>query len=221
MQKKLSAQLHRPQQQRSIASQQRMVDAAKLLIEEMPWENISIADIAREAKTSVGGFYARFASKDALLLLLHQQYETHRTDYFEAFFDSDIWSKPLPHRVSELVETVIHLMDAHKGLLRTFLLRYWSRPEEFNGAFGERLESIYADAKRLLLVNPEEISHPDPEVAVAMAVAIMSASCREVLVLKPAPSPGAIRQNLSSFKNELTGMVCNYLGAKTESQDKI
>ncbi len=212
MQQETLPQLRQPQQLRSKASQQRLLDAATSLMKAMVWEDILITDIAKEANLSVGCFYARFTSKDALLLMLHQRYEEQRIAYFEEFFESDIWLKPLAERVSTVVTKVVNLMQEHRGVLRTFLLRFWSKPEEFGGLFGERLDHIYDQAAKLLLRGQSEINHPNPEKAARMAIAVIGASCRDALVLKPAPNPGAVEQTLNSFKRELSEMVLGYLG---------
>ncbi len=67
--------LHVAHQARSRESLQRLLDAALDLLDEFSWEKISITTIARRVGMSVGGFYARFKSKDALLLVLHERYE--------------------------------------------------------------------------------------------------------------------------------------------------
>ena len=64
----------RPKQARSQQTLERLLDAAEALLGERRWSEVSIADIVRRAKSSVGGFYGRFRDKDELLLALHERF---------------------------------------------------------------------------------------------------------------------------------------------------
>jgi AcrR family transcriptional regulator len=59
-----------PSQGRSRLTAQRFLAAAFALLETRTFEALSVADIAREAKRSVGAFYQRFGSKDDFLTVL-------------------------------------------------------------------------------------------------------------------------------------------------------
>ncbi|MGH7471524.1 MAG: TetR/AcrR family transcriptional regulator [Longimicrobiales bacterium] len=59
-----------PQQARSRRTELAIANALSALLREKPFADISVAEIASGANVSVGGFYARFASKDALLALV-------------------------------------------------------------------------------------------------------------------------------------------------------
>lgn len=57
---------HPPRQARSRASERRLVAAARALLAERDWDEITVADLTSRAGLAVGAFYARFASKDSL-----------------------------------------------------------------------------------------------------------------------------------------------------------
>lgn len=59
-----------PQQSRSMQTQQALIDAGRTILRDTPWETVSIAMIAQEAKRSVGVFYQRFGSKEEFLTVL-------------------------------------------------------------------------------------------------------------------------------------------------------
>ena len=63
-----------PQQERTRASLTRLLDAAETLLGEKSFDEVSIAEVTREARTSIGGFYRRFADKDGLLHALHERF---------------------------------------------------------------------------------------------------------------------------------------------------
>ena len=65
--------LPRPRQSRSLKTQEGFIDAGWAIVRGQSWESISVTDIAKRAKRSVGVFYQRFGSKeDFLSVLLHR-----------------------------------------------------------------------------------------------------------------------------------------------------
>ena len=65
-----------PSQDRSRATAERFIAAAATLLQTKTFEALTVADLAREARRSVGAFYQRFGSKDDFLTVL-------LNDYFE------------------------------------------------------------------------------------------------------------------------------------------
>ena len=60
-----------PRQDRSRGTQDRLIDAAeRLLARGRSWDEITVAELVKEAGASVGAFYNRFRDKDALLHVL-------------------------------------------------------------------------------------------------------------------------------------------------------
>ena len=66
-----------PSQDRSRLTAERFLEAAFRLLESKTFDELSVADLAKEAGRSVGAFYQRFGSKDDFLAVL-------LTSYFEA-----------------------------------------------------------------------------------------------------------------------------------------
>jgi AcrR family transcriptional regulator len=63
-----------PSQARSVASTNRMLDAAESLFAAGGAEAVTIESVVREAETSVGSFYARFSNRDGLLAAMHSRF---------------------------------------------------------------------------------------------------------------------------------------------------
>ena len=71
-----------PSQDRSRKTAERFLDAAFRLLESKTFDELSVADLAREAGRSVGAFYQRFGSKDDfLVVLLVTYFETREADF--------------------------------------------------------------------------------------------------------------------------------------------
>ena len=64
----------RPKQARAERTLHRLLDAAEGLIEERGLGDVSIPEIVRRARSSVGGFYARFRDKNELLRALEERF---------------------------------------------------------------------------------------------------------------------------------------------------
>lgn len=62
-----------PQQARSRASERRLLAAARRVLAAKSFDRVSVAEIAAAAGLTVGGFYSRFASKEALLERLERE----------------------------------------------------------------------------------------------------------------------------------------------------
>lgn len=178
-------------QSRSLATEGRILDAAESLLSERSFDDLSVTGIAREAGVSVGGFYARFEGKEALLDALHLRYEERRTRRLESAFEEDRWvESDAPERIGGVIAEIVHMMTEERHVLRTFLLRYWSRPEDVTPAFSDRLGGLYDGATRILLVDQARMEVEDPQEAARAALGIVMGACRDILVMKQESQPG-------------------------------
>ncbi len=72
-----------PQQERSRLTTKKFVEAALKLLEKQTYAELSVVDLAKTAKRSVGTFYQRFGSKDEFLKIL-------LTDFLEASIEEGV-----------------------------------------------------------------------------------------------------------------------------------
>jgi len=63
-----------PKQERSIATEQRMLDAAEELLDNGNAKNVTVENVLRLSGATVGSFYARFGSVEGLFNALHERY---------------------------------------------------------------------------------------------------------------------------------------------------
>ncbi|MEX2466492.1 MAG: TetR/AcrR family transcriptional regulator [Gemmatimonadota bacterium] len=163
--------LNPPQQARSRRTLERIVRAALDILEHDGPEALTVQAVVARADSSVGSFYARFGGKDDLLEYLGERVWDEARDRWQAALEERTWAG-LP--IEDVAEGAIRLLaDAHRS--RATYLRSLDRM----GA-GER--DGYASFRRyvlrgladLLLERRAEIDHPDPELAVRLALAAMS-----------------------------------------------
>ena len=208
------------QQARSRATEGAILEATESLLAGRPFDDLSIAEIAREAGISVGGFYARFERKEALLAALHRRYQARRTRRLEAAFDAaESAEMSTPARVELVVKAVVDLMSEERHVLRTMLLRYWSEPDAATPAFAERLEELYERARRLFLIDRAHMRVGNPDEAARAAIGIVMGACRDALVMKRESHPGHPRLERAAFTEYLTAAALGVLGLTAEGRE--
>ncbi len=209
--------VHRVRQARSQATRERIVGAAVELLERKPLEEISVAEIARRAGISVGGFYARFASRDAL-------FHTFENGFFERILaDADRVLDPRRwegRRIPEIIEAYIRMavtvFRKHEGILRQVAVRSRGRSDPKFRERINRLNQHLHDRFRVLLhARSAEISHPDPRVAIDLGLTFVSAAMRETILFSHMCQHLA-RLSDDALVEELTHAYCAFLGVRRD-----
>lgn len=145
-----------PQQARSRRTLERLEETARKLLVDRSWDELGLAELCREARTSVGAFYARFSDKQALL--------THLADTACSEFDAllgwcagDVESRRLPlmSRARQLVAALHRYVTRHRGVLRAMIDRRMTLPWQSAAAHTalHRIlgESAPADRRRVAI----------------------------------------------------------------------
>lgn len=203
-----------PEQRRSQRSLSRLLDAAEQLMAHQDFDEISIAAIVKAARTSVGNFYGRFSSKEALLEALHQRYQDDRNALWNRFFsDASVSTLALEERVKRFVTLIIKNYRARTGVFRTLVMRQWRHPDSVDPRNRELLGDLYRKSAVFLLGRKSEIRHPNPERAVEVGIAAVLAACREHIVLRPGRMPGSLKVSDDVLAVELSRMLLGYLRA--------
>lgn len=202
-----------PQQARSRETMEKLLDAAGASLERSAFDQISIADIAREAGVSVGNVYNRFPDKTALLEEVFARHEQARTNWFTERLAPERWrDDSLAERVPALVGLLVSHFTARPGLIRSFIMYYRTNRDRETRAMRVGGGAIYARLVELLLERREEIRHPDPETAARTGVFVVLSACRDRLLFGSDPMASAMRLNQEAFRRELTRLLASYLG---------
>jgi AcrR family transcriptional regulator len=110
----------RPQQQRSKAAYERVIEHARHLAHERDFDAISIQELARGAGCSIGSFYYRFGTKDEFFRVLVDDMIARRDkavqETFRAYAVAD-----LP---AELAREAVANHRAYAGLLRSIIKKH-------------------------------------------------------------------------------------------------
>ena len=206
----------RPKQARSEKSLQRLLDAADSLIEERGFKDVSIADITRRARSSVGGFYSRFKDKDQLLSALQERFVRQ----LDASIGSIEESLDPDSELSDVLEPGLALLVKtyrdQRHLMAAFLSRSNENPHLHEAGMAFR-STIIERFSRLILRWRDELNHPDPELAADLSVQLALGFMDQALTVgrlqavgEPLP-PGRLQE-------ELMRAMCAYLGVAAEDR---
>jgi AcrR family transcriptional regulator len=209
-----SASPRTPRQPRSRQTEERIVRAFGELLDGARYEDVSVQQVAGRAGVSVGGFYARFASKDDLLL--HALYAGYVRDAL-ALAERDLnparWTGA---GIAPIAEAYFALMlraaRDHLPVLREMVHRTRGNPRTVahSAAWAAFREGVTEPFRQLIAERMDEIGHPDPPFALRFGFSAVSSALREsVLFGHMSPSMGPVDEDVMA--RELARMFCRYL----------
>jgi AcrR family transcriptional regulator len=152
-----------PKQSRSRESFDRVIKAAIDVLMEGDLEDLTLAEVSRRSRVSIGSIYGRVESKEDLIRVVQAQCLVAMEQELSAAINR-IRRKGLSLR--ELVPAAIRefalFLRRHMPLLKSFMER--ARQDETVGLAGRKayLQSAL-DFKLLLLERRSEFHHPDPD----------------------------------------------------------
>src|SRR5688572_5461623 len=171
----------KPKQARSEDSLRRLLDAAESLLSERNFTEVSIADIAKRARSSVGGFYARFRDKDELLLALQERFVGELEGRF-AEVETHVSPKG---GISGLLKPSLHMLveiyRTRRGLLVAFASRAAENRRLHQAGLAFR-HNVITRFTKLVLQFRADIAHPDPELAAELCVQLAMGFMEQTLI---------------------------------------
>jgi AcrR family transcriptional regulator len=202
-----------PLQARSRRTLERLVHATRELIDERGVSDTSIGDIVERAGSSVGSFYARFASKDDLLDYVQGQMWEEAVGRWRSGLGSEEWKEM---SLEGVVRGVIRLFSESEGTgvgIRTAL------GLQVDDSASKRFEAeIEGGAEGLILSRRAHLDHQDPEYAAAFAARLARVGVRAL----HAEDRRAARTTLEEDLHQLGTAVYAYLrGARAAGSDSV
>lgn len=162
--------IERPKQRRSQQTLLRLLDAAEALIAEKGIGDVSVPDIARRAGSSVGGFYARFRDKNALLLALEERFFGDLGVRVDELSRPEHWGPAsVPSIVRACMVELVDTFRTNEPLIRAFLVRAAQDADLLGEALRFR-RKVSDGIVALLVTRRDAIGHPDPELAIDFGV---------------------------------------------------
>lgn len=163
----------KPKQTRSQQSYDRMLDAATQILEAGGLQALTLSEVSRRSKVSIGSIYCRVDGKDDLLRAV-QARALGQMDREFALLLTRARRRGLPLR--ELVPTMVrelsNFLRRHAKLLSAFMQQAATDPViQATGA--KSWQQTALDFKLILLERRDEFGHPDPDHAAEMCFIVV------------------------------------------------
>jgi AcrR family transcriptional regulator len=200
-----------PKQARSEETLRRLLNAAETLIIEKGHRAVSIPEIARRAGSSVGGFYARFRDKNELLRALEERHFLDLMARVERLADAERWAGAETAAIVEAAVSELVTITRERGpLIAAFLANALDDPVLLEGGLRFR-RNVEERLGALFLSRRDEMSHPDPALAIELAIQTAFAIMQQHVLIEETRAQGRALSD-DELRRELTTLVLRYVG---------
>jgi AcrR family transcriptional regulator len=200
-----------PKQARSERTLQRLLDVAEALIKEKGHAAVSIPEIARRARSSVGGFYARFRDRNELLRALEERHFIEVSRRVDALADAGRWENASTAEIVEAaVAELVTTTRERRHMIAAFLVRAIEDPVIRAGGLHFR-RTVEERISALLLARRDEMSHPDPALAIELGIQTAFALMEQHVLIEETQAGGRALSD-EELMRELTTMFLRYVG---------
>jgi AcrR family transcriptional regulator len=194
----------------------RILGATRDLLDDEPFEQLTVQQIADRAGCSVGAIYGRFSNKDAILPLLLELHYSELEEELRTRFAAEAWhGADLASRVTGLVGHLVETARRQRGLIRTLVLRNYQRPDSIPAAIRAAASRILTFLADFLLERRHEMRRDDEQTAVDIGLLMVGAAIRERIVLVGAPQASALSLSDEDFSRQLAAALHACLTAST------
>jgi AcrR family transcriptional regulator len=172
-----------PKQTRSRQSFDRVIDAATHLLAKKGFTGLTLTQVSKLSRVSIGSIYCRVDSKEHLVRAV-QARALKEMDHEFAMLVNRVRRKSLPLRalVPTMIRELALYLRRHAPLLRAFMQQATHDPVV--EAVGKKsFQQNALDFKLILLERHVEFRHPDPEHAAAMCFTVVYGSLARYLGL--------------------------------------
>lgn len=197
-----------PNQARSQQALERFLAAGESLLAINRFEDAGIAEISREAKSSVGTFYRLLEDKETLSLLLLQRFILNTENEIKEKFDPSAWEDKTIQEFSQHFASIfVSVYKGRRGVLRALILRA-SRDTTFRDRVHVMNDFIANRTAAVLKRHLTEINHPKPNKAIITVVHLILGALNQHTITG---SLGGLSQK--ELTDELSRVFTHYLGA--------
>jgi AcrR family transcriptional regulator len=194
-------------QARSQQTYERILDATEALMAKRRFADITVGEIVRKAHSSVGAFYTRFPDKDALLGCLYERHRQARVELIDRLLAPENWQGcPLADILAEVLPMIVAGYRREQGLMRVLLERA-SQDVRFRETWDQLGKHIVLRVQELVRLRRDEVSHPDPDLAVACGLWIVFSTMALKIQMHEIDAP-----TTDIATEELIHMLVAYMG---------
>lgn len=171
--------VHTPQQARSQKTLEKLLDAAEALLIEGGVDAITVPAVVKRAHSSVGSFYARFPDKQALLETLHERACQQTIATADHALDPSLWQgRSLEEILLAAVAFAIRVFGSRRSVMAAFQQALGGDPAYARRRAQNGVE-LTRRVIRLLAPHRARLCHPDPDLAISMALRVLTATLEQ------------------------------------------
>ncbi|HEX8640859.1 MAG TPA: helix-turn-helix domain-containing protein [Allosphingosinicella sp.] len=208
--------LRQPVQDRSRRTLEALLEATEALLADRRFEEISVAEIVLKAGASTGSFYARFASKEALLPALYARYHAELPQRLRRIAATvDLPRLSLAEACRRVVREFAATFEGRLNLMRAIVLYARTRTDELQPLMAERA-AVHGQLIDMFRPFHNAIRHPDPEAAIRAGLFLVGTTVREAVLFPDAPMAALTRLPLDRLEHMLADILHAYLATPPE-----
>ncbi len=196
-------------QDRSIATQNRLIAALHNNLKTKYFEHISIKELASEANVSVGTFYRRFKNKDALLPLLYQDFGNRMQAWVEELEKVNFAN--LQTAITQTCEQAHVFLLENKGVFRTLHLNTRLHSEILKSDSKVDRAEIYQRISQVFIKAAQNQGRTISTTVASTSVFTMIALLMEKTIYPDMTPATASELNSEEFAAELPNLLIAYL----------
>lgn len=159
-----------PVQRRSQEALERLLQAGLEVLQENGVDGFTLQEVSQRAGVSIGSIYARVESREALIMAIYERAmawtEHEQQQQLEHAKSLDGLSPR--ERIERIVVFETSTMLAHGDILRVFMRQAPMNPEIWQRGAEKSQDNAQA-FRKAILAHREDLSHPDPDLAVDVA----------------------------------------------------
>lgn len=199
-------------QDRSRRTLQGILEAAERLMVARPFSELAVAEIAREARVSIGSFYARFSDKQALLGAVFERDIHNQRSLFDELLSPERWQGTALVRIlRQTFPLILASYRQRQGLIRAYLEEAWI-DVRFRETWAESGAFVVDRVTQLVLARRAEIDHPHPERAVRLGLEMVFATLVHRIRMREMDAP-----DIEELADELLRMMQRLLGIQDQA----
>jgi AcrR family transcriptional regulator len=197
-------------QERSRETRRKLVASCLELVDHRPFDQVTVADIAKGAGMSVGNFYRRFTGKEGILPDLYAAYEERFAAFAQAFSQREpIETDNIRGRWEFLIGRTLVFMEDNRGLIQALHLHGRLHPEIVPPTSHDRRRSLFARASELFSSADEARAQTMGRVAILVLVSTLTEQ-----IIYPDHAPAAASDvSTADLVDELGRMLAAYAAA--------
>lgn len=200
-----------PCQQRSRDSLERILRSAEALIRSKGYEALTIAEVVRRSRTSIGTLYARFPDKTALLYAVHERVLDREEEKFrERLAEIDWDTLSLEESIRQLMNIKADLIRGTEKLYEAFVVG--GATDRTIRERGYRAKAVKEDMEvEILLRHADEIGVHCAERAARIASRVWQAAREENVQRLRSGVPGSGGVPQEALMEDMADVVMAYL----------